>query len=151
MGKTTPFFILDMTPRDETDYKAVGRSENLEGQAVNQSLWKEKDYERPVRKSPLLHGQKSTPTPKFCLPHRPKFSDFFDLSLHWVSVVRVLRQKFAPLRPQFLRTWTRWTAGLEGNWTDPFQFYGPLKKLAKTNGVTLSAQKSRDKNLDLLR
>ena len=26
----------------------------------------------------------------FCLPHRPKFSDFFDLCLHWVSVVRVL-------------------------------------------------------------
>ena len=25
----------------------------------------------------------------FCLPHRPKFSDFFELCLHWVSVVRV--------------------------------------------------------------
>ena len=24
----------------------------------------------------------------FCLPHRPKFSDFFDLCLHWVSVLR---------------------------------------------------------------
>ena len=24
----------------------------------------------------------------FCLPHRPKFSDFFDLCFHWVSVVR---------------------------------------------------------------
>ena len=24
----------------------------------------------------------------FCLPHLPKFSDIFDLSLHWVSVVR---------------------------------------------------------------
>ena len=24
----------------------------------------------------------------FCLPHRPDFSDFFDLCLHWVSVVR---------------------------------------------------------------
>ena len=24
----------------------------------------------------------------FCLPHRPKFSDLFDLCLHWVSVVR---------------------------------------------------------------
>ena len=24
----------------------------------------------------------------FCLPHRPKFPDFFDLCLHWVSVVR---------------------------------------------------------------
>ena len=24
----------------------------------------------------------------FCLPHQPKFSDFFDLCLHWVSVVR---------------------------------------------------------------
>ena len=27
----------------------------------------------------------------FCLPHRPKFSDFFDLCLYWVSVVRVLK------------------------------------------------------------
>ena len=26
----------------------------------------------------------------FCLPHRPNFSDIFDLCLHWVSVVRVL-------------------------------------------------------------
>ena len=26
----------------------------------------------------------------FCLPHRPKISDFFDLCLHWVSVVRAL-------------------------------------------------------------
>ena len=25
----------------------------------------------------------------FCLPHRSKFSDFFDLCFHWVSVVRV--------------------------------------------------------------
>ena len=24
----------------------------------------------------------------FCLPHRPKFLDIFDLCLHWVSVVR---------------------------------------------------------------
>jgi hypothetical protein len=24
----------------------------------------------------------------FCLPHRPDFSDIFDLCLHWVSVVR---------------------------------------------------------------
>ena len=27
----------------------------------------------------------------FCLPHRPKFSDIFDLCLHWVSVVRDFR------------------------------------------------------------
>ena len=26
----------------------------------------------------------------FCLPHRPNFSDIFDLCLHWVSVVRDL-------------------------------------------------------------
>ena len=29
----------------------------------------------------------------FCLPHWPKFSDFFDLCLHWVSVVRGLYYK----------------------------------------------------------
>ena len=50
-------------------------------------------YGRLVRKSPSLHGRKSTSTPKFLgifyLPHRPKFSDFFDLRLHWVSVAVV--------------------------------------------------------------
>ena len=57
------------------------------------------DYGRPVRKSPSLQSQKSNPNPKFidtvyngrsifCLPHRPKISDFFDVCLHWVSVVR---------------------------------------------------------------
>ena len=28
----------------------------------------------------------------FCLPHRPNFSDIFDLCSHWVSVVRALRK-----------------------------------------------------------
>ena len=27
----------------------------------------------------------------FCLPHRPKISGFFDLCIHWVSVVRGFR------------------------------------------------------------
>ena len=27
---------------------------------------------------------------RFCLPLRPKFSDIFDLCLHWLSIVRVL-------------------------------------------------------------
>ena len=30
----------------------------------------------------------------FCLPHRPNFSDIFDLYLHWVSVVRALKWNF---------------------------------------------------------
>jgi hypothetical protein len=55
------------------------------------------DYGHPVRKSPSLYGRKSTPTPKwkaeayiFCMPIRPnKFSDFFDLCLHWVFVICV--------------------------------------------------------------
>ena len=46
------------------------------------------DYGHPDRKLSSLNGRKSTPTPKFCLPDLPKFSDFFDLCLHWVSVVR---------------------------------------------------------------
>ena len=29
----------------------------------------------------------------FCLPHRPNFSDIFDLCLHWVSVVRVVDKR----------------------------------------------------------
>jgi len=29
----------------------------------------------------------------FCLPHRPNFSVIFDLCIHWVSVVRVLKWK----------------------------------------------------------
>jgi len=31
----------------------------------------------------------------FCLPHQPKFSDFFDLCIHWVLVVRVLKERVA--------------------------------------------------------
>ena len=30
----------------------------------------------------------------FCLPHRPNFSDVFDLCFHWVSVVRVHEHYF---------------------------------------------------------
>ena len=30
----------------------------------------------------------------FCLPHRPNFSDIFDLCLHWVSVVRAINHNF---------------------------------------------------------
>ena len=58
------------------------------------------DYGCPVRKLSLLHGWKSTPSTKFLgtaeayfvchignLPHQPKFSDFFDLCLHWLSIV----------------------------------------------------------------
>ena len=42
-----------------------------------------------------MHGRKFTPTPKFLgQPHRPNFSDIFDLCLHWVSVVRVLHHNF---------------------------------------------------------
>ena len=29
----------------------------------------------------------------FCLPHWPKFSDFFDLCLHWVSLVHEIYDK----------------------------------------------------------
>ena len=33
----------------------------------------------------------------FCLPHRPKFSIFFDLCLHWVSVLRGFHYSCGPL------------------------------------------------------
>ena len=39
---------------------------------------------RPKIKSQIFRYSRSI----FCLPHRPKFSDFFDLCLHLVSVVR---------------------------------------------------------------
>ena len=51
------------------------------------------DYGRLVRKSPSLHGRKSNPNPIFCLPHRHKISDFFDLCFHWVSAVREFTQR----------------------------------------------------------
>ena len=63
-------------------------------------LGKDTNYERPMRKSPSLHGRKSTPTPKFCRYHRsifclPKFSDFFDWCLHWVSVICAQRYGYS--------------------------------------------------------
>ena len=33
----------------------------------------------------------------FCLPHRTKISDFFDLFLHWVSVVRAFERCWSVL------------------------------------------------------
>ena len=52
------------------------------------------DYGRPVRKSPTLHSPKSIPTSKVLSTTEAyfvchiRFSDFFDLCLHWMSVVR---------------------------------------------------------------
>ena len=50
------------------------------------------DYGHPVRKSrPKINSHSQIfryAWSIFCLPHRPKFSDIFDLCLHWVSVVR---------------------------------------------------------------
>ena len=47
----------------------------------------------------------------FCLPHGPKISDFFDLCLHWVSVVRDHKHTFALQEsyfknPELLATFT---------------------------------------------
>ena len=57
------------------------------------------DYGCPVRKftfdaRPKINSQSQIfryGRSIFCLSHRPKFSDFFDLCLHWVSVVRGFR------------------------------------------------------------
>ena len=40
----------------------------------------------------------------FCLPYRPKISDFFDLCLHWVSVVRVSEYWVEVFHCKFLAT-----------------------------------------------
>ena len=40
----------------------------------------------------------------FCLPHWPKFSDFFDLYLHWVSVVRGLNLHASLVNSQKIAT-----------------------------------------------
>ena len=34
---------------------------------------------------------------QICLPHRPKFSEIFNLCLHWVSVVRVCHQHYTTI------------------------------------------------------
>ena len=41
---------------------------------------------RPKINSPFQNFRYSRSI--FCMPHRPEFSDFFDLCLHWVSIVR---------------------------------------------------------------
>ena len=38
----------------------------------------------------------------FCLPHRPKISDFLDLCLHWVSVVRASKEQCNSKSEQFI-------------------------------------------------
>ena len=78
---------------------------------VCQSCYSDTDYGGPERKLPSLNSQQSTLTGTchsqilrydqsiFCLPHRPKFSYFFDICLHWVSLVRVFRG------PPYVLTW----------------------------------------------
>ena len=74
-------------------------------------IWKPNDFKLIKRQFCFSHGLQTprekiafTARPKihshsqifrygqsiFCLPHRPNFSDIFDLCLHWVSVVRGL-------------------------------------------------------------
>ena len=43
----------------------------------------------------------------FCLPHRPKISDFFDLCLHWVSVVRATTAVYCQNRSSKDISWIR--------------------------------------------
>ena len=44
----------------------------------------------------------------FCLPHRPKFSDFFDFCLHWVSVVRALEGVVSKVVAHHAKLLTQW-------------------------------------------
>ena len=44
----------------------------------------------------------------FCLPHQPNFSDFFDLCLHWVSVVRGLMHMIPFGLPETLTALPQW-------------------------------------------
>ena len=53
------------------------------------------DYGHPEKKQPIARPKIQSQSQIFrygrsifCLPHRPKFPDFFDLCLHWVSIVR---------------------------------------------------------------
>ena len=63
------------------------------------------DYGHPVRKLPSLHSQKSNPNPKFLgtveayfvCQIGAKFKIFFDLCLHWVSMVRALKHRICTL------------------------------------------------------
>ena len=96
LAKTTSQLQLKLAPQ--------GKFFVQNKRKLNQMLFST-DYGRPERKEPSLHGRKFTPTPKFlgtaegkfCLPHRPKFSDFFDFFLHWVSVVRGWKKMKATL------------------------------------------------------
>ena len=72
-----------MNYRDPLDYNSVayGRSHGL------RTLGEEIAFtERPKTQSQsqIVWYDRSI----FCLPHQPKILDFFDLCLHWVSVVR---------------------------------------------------------------
>ena len=68
----------------ESEIKPPIRLESIVGSTT--------DYGRPVRKLSSLHGRKSNPKPKFIGTAEAYFvchigPDFFDLCLHWVSVV----------------------------------------------------------------
>ena len=51
----------------------------------------------------------------FCLPHRPNFSDIFDLCLHWVSVVRGSSYMWVLLAEQFQNSQLLWETLVKNN------------------------------------
>ena len=63
----------------------------------------------------------------FCLPHRSKFSDFFDLCLHWVSVVRGLLE-VAQNKLAHLRSHVQETLQLKEHIASHDSHYGEMKR-----------------------
>ena len=55
---------------------------------LHNSRWKMVPTKRPLDMPHRLQTTNEKSRSIFCLPHRLKFSHFFDLCLHWVSVVR---------------------------------------------------------------
>ena len=95
----TPLTVINLTEKKLTGswsilWKKLYSKCNLSKSKFEGKFVIHTDYRRPERKftdklkihshSLIFRYGRSI----FCLPHRPKFSDFFDLCLHLVSMVR---------------------------------------------------------------
>ena len=67
----------------------------------------------------------------FCLPHRPKFSDFSDLCLHWVSVVRewlhAANSSSAVVIVRNMLCFSNWRGTMDTRWLNPKFFVAQIQ------------------------
>ena len=76
----------------------------------------------------------------FCLPYQPKISVFFDLCLHWVSVVRAFNINSTIL---FTLLWSCIISCCWIIWQQPAEYSGVIKQLVNNLSIKFSVWDAR--------